>query len=86
MTPRAAKTIIATLTQTILSIGNIHPPGQQKYWALPLQLNRTIVSYPDMRHFIVRMISTSTEKEEEHEGKLIGTDVERGFIDIVRAG
>jgi hypothetical protein len=32
------------------------------------------------------MISTSTEKEEEHEGKLIGTDVERGFIDFARAG
>jgi hypothetical protein len=29
-----------------------------------------------MHHFIVKMISTSTEKEEEHEGKLIGTDVE----------
>jgi hypothetical protein len=32
------------------------------------------------------MISTSTEKEEEHEGELIGTDVERGFIDFARAG
>jgi hypothetical protein len=39
-----------------------------------------------MPHFIVRMISTSTEKEEEHEGELIGTDVERGFIDFTRAG
>jgi hypothetical protein len=29
-----------------------------------------------MHHFIVKMISTSTEKEEEHEGELIGTDVE----------
>jgi hypothetical protein len=27
-----------------------------------------------MRHFIVKMISTSTEKEEEHGGELIGTD------------
>ena len=35
-----------------------------------------------MRHFIVKMISTSTENEEEHEGELIGTDVERGFIDF----
>jgi hypothetical protein len=35
-----------------------------------------------MHHFIVKMISTSTEKEEEHEGELIGTDVERGFIDF----
>jgi hypothetical protein len=32
------------------------------------------------------MISTSTEKEEEHEGEIIGTDVKRGFIDIARAG
>jgi hypothetical protein len=39
-----------------------------------------------MRHFIVKMISTSTEKEEEHEGELIGTDVERGFIDFARTG
>jgi hypothetical protein len=38
-----------------------------------------------MRHFIVKMISTSTEKEEEHEGELKGTDVERGFIDLARA-
>ena len=37
-----------------------------------------------MRHFIVKMISTSTEKEEEHEGELIGTDVERGFIGFAR--
>jgi hypothetical protein len=37
-----------------------------------------------MRHFIVKMISTSTENEEEHEGELIGTDVERGFIDFAR--
>jgi hypothetical protein len=35
-----------------------------------------------MRHFIVKMIPTSTEKEEEYEGELIGTDVERGFIDL----
>jgi hypothetical protein len=28
------------------------------------------------------MISTSTEKEEEHEGEFIGTDVEREFIDF----
>jgi hypothetical protein len=35
-----------------------------------------------MRHFIVKMISPSTEKEEEHGGELIGTDVERGFIDL----
>ena len=39
-----------------------------------------------MRHFIVKMISTSTEKEEEHEGEVIGTDVERGFIGFARAG
>jgi len=42
-----------------------------------------------MRHFIVKMISTSTEKEkkeEEHGDELIGTDVERGFIDFSRAG
>jgi hypothetical protein len=38
-----------------------------------------------MRHFIVKMISTSTEKEEEHEGELMGTDVGRGFIDFARA-
>jgi hypothetical protein len=38
-----------------------------------------------MRHFIVKMISTSTEKEEEHEGELMGTEVERGFIDFARA-
>jgi len=31
------------------------------------------------------MISTSTEKEEEHEGGIMGTDVERGFIDFARA-
>jgi hypothetical protein len=30
------------------------------------------------------MISTSTEKEEEHEGEIIGTDVERRFIDFAR--
>jgi hypothetical protein len=35
-----------------------------------------------MRHFIVKMISTSTGKEEEYEGELIGTDAERGFIDF----
>ena len=35
-----------------------------------------------MHHFIVKMISTSTENEEEHEGELIGTDAERGFIDF----
>jgi len=39
-----------------------------------------------MRHFIVKMISTSTEKEEKQEGELIGTDVELGFIDFARAG
>ena len=39
-----------------------------------------------MRHFIVKMISTSTENEEEHEAEIIGTDVERGFIDFGRAG
>ena len=39
-----------------------------------------------MGHFIVKMISTSTEKEEEHEGELIGTDVERGFIGFARVG
>jgi hypothetical protein len=39
-----------------------------------------------MRHFIVKMISTSTEKEEEHEGEIMGIDVERGFIDFTRAG
>jgi hypothetical protein len=38
-----------------------------------------------MRHFIVKMISTSTEKEEEYEGEIMGTDVERGFIDFTRA-
>jgi len=38
-----------------------------------------------MHHFIVKMISTSTENEEEHEGELIGTGVERGFIDFTRA-
>jgi hypothetical protein len=32
------------------------------------------------------MISTSTEKEEEHEGEIMGTDVERGFIDFARTG
>ena len=52
----------------------------------PVQLNRTIVSYADMRHFILKMISTSTEKEAEHGGELIGADVERGFIDFARAG
>jgi len=82
MTPRTAKTIIATFTQIILSIGNIYSPRQQNHWALPLSTNRAIVSYPDMHHFIVKMISTSTENEEEHEGELIGTDVERGFIDF----
>jgi len=39
-----------------------------------------------MRHFIVKMISTSTEKEEEHEGELIGTAVERRFIDFAKTG
>jgi hypothetical protein len=39
-----------------------------------------------MRHFIAKMISTSTEKEEEREDELIGTDVERGFIDFARTG
>jgi hypothetical protein len=39
-----------------------------------------------MRHFIVKMISTSTEKEEEHEDEIMGTDVERGFIDFARIG
>jgi hypothetical protein len=39
-----------------------------------------------MHHFIVKMISTSTEKEEDHEGELIGTAAERGFIDFARAG
>jgi hypothetical protein len=39
-----------------------------------------------MRHFIVKTISTSTEKGGEHEGEIIGTDVERGFIDFIRAG
>jgi len=29
-----------------------------------------------MRHFIVKMISTSTEKEEDQEGELIGADGE----------
>jgi hypothetical protein len=38
-----------------------------------------------MCHFIVKMISTSTEKEEEHEDEIMGTDVERGFIDFARA-
>ena len=37
-----------------------------------------------MRYFIIKMISTSTEKEEEREDELIGTDVERGFIDFTR--
>jgi len=37
-----------------------------------------------MRHFIVEMISTSTEKEEKHAGEIMETDVERGFIDFVR--
>ena len=32
------------------------------------------------------MISTSTEKEEEHEGEIMGTDAERGFIDFARTG
>jgi hypothetical protein len=39
-----------------------------------------------MRHFIVKMISPSTEKEEEHGRDLVGTDVEQGFIDFARAG
>jgi hypothetical protein len=39
-----------------------------------------------MRHFIVKMISTSTEKEEEYEGEIMGTDVERGFIDFAFTG
>jgi len=39
-----------------------------------------------MRHFIVKMIPPSTEKEEEHEGEIMGTAVERGFIDFARAG
>jgi hypothetical protein len=39
-----------------------------------------------MGHFIVKMISTSTEKEEEHEGEIMGTDVERGSIDFARVG
>jgi hypothetical protein len=30
-----------------------------------------------MQHFIVKMTSTSTEKEEELEGELKGTDVEK---------
>jgi len=38
-----------------------------------------------MRHFIVKMISTSTEKEEEQD-ELTGMDVELGFIDFARAG
>jgi hypothetical protein len=37
-----------------------------------------------MRHFIVKMISTSTEKGEEHEGEIMGTDAERGFIGFAR--
>jgi len=86
ITPRTAKTIIATFTQIDIFTGNIIPPWRENRRALPLQLDRTIVSYPDMRHFIIKMISTSTEKEEEYEGELIGTDVERGFIDFVRAG
>jgi hypothetical protein len=34
-----------------------------------------------MQHFIVKITSTSTEKEEEHEGELIRTDAKRGMID-----
>jgi len=49
------------------------------------QLNRT-VWYAHMRHFIVKMTSTSTGKEEEQEGELIGTGVERRFIDFGRTG
>jgi hypothetical protein len=45
MTPRTAKTIIATFTQIILSIGNVHPSRQQNHWTLPLstQLNDCLI-------------------------------------------
>ena len=39
-----------------------------------------------MRHFTAKMILTSTEKEEEHEGEIMGTDVERTFIDFAITG
>jgi len=37
-----------------------------------------------MQYFIAKTISTSTEKEAEHEGELMGTDVEREFIDCAQ--
>jgi hypothetical protein len=45
MTPRTAKTIIATFTQIILSMGNVHPSRQENHWAQPLstRLNDCLV-------------------------------------------
>ena len=65
ITPRTVKTIIATFTKIVLSIGNLHPSRRQNHQGLPLQPNRTIVLYSDTHHFILKMISTSTEKEEK---------------------
>ena len=46
------------------------------------QLNRTVWCV-HLWHFIVKMTSTSTEKE-EHEGEHKGTAVERRFADFAR--
>jgi hypothetical protein len=61
-------------------------PGSKIIERYAFQLNRAIVSYAGMAHFIVKMISTSTEKGEEHEGEIMETDVEREFIDFVETG